>query len=278
MLGGNALVGNACKGAEAYVYINLPHNSIRASGKPLPFPSDLTVQPTILNIELAAPATLFVASGLAPAGAIAQLTTAQLQVKQETFVNSANLLTNRLDMNENSLTYPLKYFAQQEQTITLATTANSQAITLTGFKSGQIKSILFWLTKASNDATNGSHQYLPMSDVVITYNGLQLYRADGSSNQLWSLCGDTKSAIVNTYVQSGGAWTAAVSPWLEVPFAQVNIPYDKEFKLMGGRAIMNAVLNMTLKTPTAAGDYVLHYVPLYAAALSMSRGGAEYVF
>ena len=40
-LGGNALQGAACANANAYVYLKLPHNSVRASGKPLPFPSDL---------------------------------------------------------------------------------------------------------------------------------------------------------------------------------------------------------------------------------------------
>jgi len=41
-LGGNPVVGGAgVAGSEAYVYLKLPHNSCRASGKPLPFPSDL---------------------------------------------------------------------------------------------------------------------------------------------------------------------------------------------------------------------------------------------
>jgi len=40
-LGGQALASAACGGASAYVYLKLPHNSVRASGKPLPFPSDL---------------------------------------------------------------------------------------------------------------------------------------------------------------------------------------------------------------------------------------------
>ena len=40
-LGGNAYVGSACADKTAYVYIKLPHNSVRAAGKPLPFPSDL---------------------------------------------------------------------------------------------------------------------------------------------------------------------------------------------------------------------------------------------
>ena len=40
-LGGNYATGAACVGASALVYLKLPHNSCRASGKPLPFPSDL---------------------------------------------------------------------------------------------------------------------------------------------------------------------------------------------------------------------------------------------
>jgi len=42
-LGGNAVSGAACSGAVANLYLKLPHNSIRASGKPLPFPSDLNI-------------------------------------------------------------------------------------------------------------------------------------------------------------------------------------------------------------------------------------------
>jgi len=41
-LGGNAVLnGVGINGAVGYVYLKLPHNSVRAAGKPLPFPSDL---------------------------------------------------------------------------------------------------------------------------------------------------------------------------------------------------------------------------------------------
>ena len=41
-LGGQAAIGSAAmSGQVAYLYLKLPHNSCRASGKPLPFPSDL---------------------------------------------------------------------------------------------------------------------------------------------------------------------------------------------------------------------------------------------
>lgn len=278
ILGGNALIGNACSGAEAYVYINLPHNTPRSAGKSLPLPTDLFVQPCQIVIELNQPASIFVDTGSGTGSPISALAKGQFQVKQECFTNSANLLANRVDMNEMSLTYPLKYFPQQEQTFQLANSPNVQTISLTGFRSGMVKSLLLWLTKTSEVEDNGSHYYSPMSDVILTYNGLQLYRADSQANQLWSIIEDTKSAVVNTYEQSAGAWVSAVVPWVHIPMGQTNTPYDREYKLMGGRAILNAVLNLSLKTPTAAADYVLHMVPLYDAALSISRGGAEYVF
>jgi hypothetical protein len=48
-LGGQAAAGTGaasaggCSGASAFVYLKLPHNSCRAAGKPLPFPSDLKI-------------------------------------------------------------------------------------------------------------------------------------------------------------------------------------------------------------------------------------------
>lgn len=48
-IGGNAGAGagaasaGGLSGSTAYVYLKLPHNSCRAAGKPLPFPSDLNI-------------------------------------------------------------------------------------------------------------------------------------------------------------------------------------------------------------------------------------------
>ena len=61
-LGGTPVVGGAgVAGSEAFVYLNLPHNSPRADGKPLPFPSDLLVQPIVVTIEMNPTAAAFIA-------------------------------------------------------------------------------------------------------------------------------------------------------------------------------------------------------------------------
>jgi len=103
-LGGNALVGNACKNAIGSVFLKLPHNSCRADGKPLPFPSDLLVQPIIVTVQLVDPSALASAGGIWVAGASAgvqtipgPLASAQMCVRQEIMADSADLLARRVN-------------------------------------------------------------------------------------------------------------------------------------------------------------------------------------
>jgi hypothetical protein len=285
-LGGNALANAGLVAAgnpEAYLYLNLPHNSPRADGKPLPFPSDLLVQPIIITVELNTISSVFVSDGGGAATNVpTALAQAQLQVKQEMMSDSADLLARRVDMNTHAYTFPLKYFPQQEVQISLANSAAAQSVNLTGFRAGEVRNILLWLTKGTDLAQNGSHYWEQPEDIVLTYNGEIFYRADSESSQIWNLISDTKSAGVNTFAAGGGppeTWnTNVLSPWVDINFAQVNVPYDKEVKLVHGKPILNAVVNLTLTTPTAAADWVLHAVYLYNASLLCSRGGAEYVF
>jgi hypothetical protein len=114
-LGGNAVAGASCGSANAYVYLKLPHNSIRADGKPLPFPSDLLVQPIVVTVELLSFQSIFIVqtSGVITTAPLA-LQAAQLQVKQEMLTDSSDLLARRVDMNSHAYTFPLMYFCQQE--------------------------------------------------------------------------------------------------------------------------------------------------------------------
>ena len=287
-LGGLALVGTAAIGASAQVYLNLPHNSPRADGKPLPFPSDLLVQPIIITIQLNDPSTVVTAGGIWTTGVSGGVTTitgglalGQLQVRQEMMADSADLLARRVDMNTNAYTFPLKYFPQQMVQVTMANTASKQTVNLTGFRAGEVQRILMFLTKGSDLAVQGNLYWLPIADVTLTYNGEVFYRADGTCNQMWSLLNDTKTAVVTAVKGNGsGAWVAnsTGNTWVDMPFSQVNIPYDKEVKLVGGKPILNAVVNLELRTPTGDTDYVLNLVYLYNASLLCSRGGSEYIF
>jgi hypothetical protein len=286
-LGGNALVGTDASGATASVYLNLPHNSPRADGKPLPFPSDLLVQPIIVTIQLNDPNTLTTAGGIWVTGASGGTTTgltpalavANMCVRQEIMADSADLLARRVDMNSHAYTYPLKYFPQQMVSINLAATASVQTVNLTGFRAGEVQRILIFLTKGSDLATQGNLYWRPLTGIQLTYNGEVFYRADGNTNALWSLISDTKTSSFATVTGTAGAWTPAFdSTWVDMPFAQVSIPYDKEVKLVHGKPILNAVINLSLSTITSASDYTLNCVYFYNSSLLMSRGGSEYIF
>lgn len=136
-LGGNLVVGGqGVAGQEAFVYLNLPHNSPRADGKPLPLPSDLLVQPIVITVELNPISAAFIAAGSGNGTVPTSLAAAQMRVKQELMQDSADLLARRVDMNTHAYTFPLKYFPQQETQVQIpAGSTNPQApvsVNLTG--------------------------------------------------------------------------------------------------------------------------------------------------
>jgi hypothetical protein len=280
-LGGNALIGVAGVAANpnAYVYLRLPHCSPRAEGKPLPFPSDLLVQPIVITVELNTLASIMRVGGGGGAAPNA-LASALLQVKQETMSDSSDLLSRRVDMNTNAYTYPLMYFAQQEVQVPVAASV-AQSVNLTGFRAGEVKSILLWLEDTT--ATNNTYKsiWAPIRNAKLTYNGEIFADFRQENGSLWNLITDTKvpqierSAITSAAPPVGDVET---SYWLEIPFSQVNLPYDKEAKLVHGKPILNAVVNLTFDAPDATGGWLLHAQYIYNASLLCSRGSAEYIF
>ena len=288
-LGGNAGVGAALGNAQASVYLKLPHNSVRADGKPLPFPSDLLVQPIVITVELFSPTQIITNQGAAAPFTVGPtaLASAQLQVKQEMLTDSSDQLARRVDMNSHAYTFPLQYFAQQETTTSVTSDANNSvnSINLTGFRAGEVKHIVLWLTTAAT-STAGSGNYQPLSwqamtDIQLTYNGEIFNRFDAGGFQLWNATEDSKTPVVNGLVQQtfgAVASTTVVAYYVRLDLAQVNIAYDRETKLVHGKPILNAVVNLSFRAPAANTAYVLHAMYLYNASLLCSRGSAEYIF
>ena len=289
-LGGQAAVGAACSGATAFVYLKLPHNSCRAAGKPLPFPSDLLVQPIVVTVELFSLASVIVnqAAQTALATAPTALASASLQAKQEMLTDSSDQLARRVDMNSHAYTFPLPYFCQQETQIAIAG-AGTQSVNLTGFRAGEVKQIVLWFSPTTvgggpNAQTPGSGNYQPlywtqMTDVQLTYNGEIFNRFDSGSSALWNVVEDQKSAGVTGLVamNSGSAGSPAqiVQSYVKLDFAQVSVPGDRDSVLIHGKPILNAVVQLAFTAPAAG---VLHAMYLYNASLLCSRGSAEYIF
>ena len=251
-LGGNAAVGAACANQTAFVYLKLPHNSCRASGKPLPFPSDLLVQPIVVTVELFAVNQVLVnqaGTGIL-AGAPTALGSASLQAKQEMLTDSSDQLARRVDMNSHAMTFPLPYFCQQETQISVTSNATNDinSVNLTGFRAGEVKQIVLWLAPntAAGQAgiqTPGSGNYQPlywvaMTDVQLTYNGEIFNRFDSGSAALWNIVEAEKSSVVNNLtLQNAGAagGNQVTSPYVKCDFAQVSVPWDRESLLVHGK-------------------------------------------
>jgi hypothetical protein len=188
-------------------------------------------------------------------------------------------------MNSHGYTYPLKYFAQQEVQINCgqgSTSAGGVSVNLTGFRAGEVRNIILWLT-SSEASYDGPLVWEPLTNVELTYNGEIFYHNDSDSGLLWNLISADTTPSISTVVQnsSGAFATALSSSWTDINFAQVNMPYDKEVKLVHGKPILNAVVNLRFSTPSVLGSgesWTLHALYLYNASLLFSRGSAEYIF
>ena len=299
-LGGQFQTGNGCSGAEALLYINLPHNSPRAEGKPLPLCSDLLTQPIVLTIEMVSPDSVFAGSnGNAPSGLPTQLAAAEVQVNQEYMSDSADLLARRVDMNSSAISYPLKYFAQQEilntiQGVSGGDFSGQQNIVLTGFRSGEVRDIMMWLEVQQPGQNLGSSTqfvWYPIQNAELKYNGEVFFTASGNAAQLWNLVEDKKIPGFNTTVldpaPSPATATQTLSTWTLVKFSQVDVPRDRMYDLVSGKPILNAVINFsyylppavqTLLSASSSNRAVLHAVYFYNSSLLFSRGTTEYIF
>ena len=247
--GAQGVNGYNAAGQTAFVYLKLPHNSCRASGKPLPFSSDLLVQPIVITVELYALNAIMInqAAGNPAGAAPTALATASLQAKQEMLTDTSDTLARRVDMNSHALTFPLPYFCQQETQVAILG-AGTQQVNLTGFRAGECKQIVLWFSPttasgAGNAQTPGSGNFNPlywtsMSDITLTYNGEIFNRFEAGSFALWNMVEDQKSSTVGNYAlfTNGAAGvTQVTNTYVKCDFAQVSVPSERESVLVHGK-------------------------------------------
>ena len=189
-------------------------------------------------------------------------------------------------MNTSAATVPLMYFAQQETQVqvTVGADPNNQSVNLTGFRAGEVKAICLWLTLA-NQNSPGTGTYAPlnwpfMNSVTLTYNGEVFTRYDQGSSVLWNLSENERATSFSFALNRSGsvATDPAISYWTECPFAQVYKVTERDSKLVHGKPVLNAVVNLQFNAPLANTSYILHAMYIYNASLLCSRGSSEYIF
>jgi hypothetical protein len=297
-LGGSYSTGSAVGSSGldvpqyAAVVLTLPHNIPSGFGKSHPLPTDLLTQQVQVTVELNPVQSVFSVSSAPTGGAPAipsSLAFAQFQVQQVMFNNQGDSLARRVDMSVNAYAFPCE-FVQQIQRINLANSSASQSVVLTGFRSGEVKAVHLWLTRASDTPANPGvagainnpfNWYLPLS-VIMTYAGDIYARYEYASSPLWNLINGDKAPAFDNVGTADGTTTLNVSSvlqqWVELPFAQTNLDDDSHYILSHGKPITNGIVNLQLQTPSAQNDWVLNVSYIYNATLLFSQGTCDYVF
>jgi hypothetical protein len=289
-LGGQAVVGSALATAQrGYVWLALPHTTPTAEGKLPPLPTDLLTQQVQITIELFPVASVFSSASGATGTAPSSLSTAEFQVQQVIFEDQGNALARRVDMTSHALSYPVE-FTQQEVIVPLPSSASgsSQTISLTGFRSGEVKSIEMWLTADSDTsgAVKNPFKWYAPTDITMTYAGEVYARFDKGVGALWNLVNGRISPAVNdiSLTDAGGGalanTTASLDQWISLPFAQSYDPVTAHSMYMAGKPITNGIVQVSFTIPPGAptSTYKVHVSYVYNSVLAFSQGTCDYIF
>lgn len=305
-LGGNAIAPSGWANPNnlvAYVWLSLPWAHPSAVSKMPPLPTDCLTQQVQIQLEINNITSI--ASNNAGSTAGLALASGAFYVAQVQLSNQGDSIARRMNMTEHSLNYPLE-FTQQEFAVnlpgTLASSASvTQTVSLTGFRSGEVKEIVCWLTCDADTGTmkNYNKWYAPV-DLLVTYAGDQYARYDNGMSQLWNLINGriVPSAACSVNQTSGGTIVnqPSVTQWAVLPFAQPYEPETYHTALMAGKEITNGIVQLQFKIPFApdafsgptgggiaaggsiSGNWTIHFSYVYNSVLVFSQGTCDFAF
>jgi hypothetical protein len=288
-VGLNVTYGTAGTGDFAvnqYAYVVVPVWCMPgADGLNVPLPADTLAQQVQITCTLNPPSAFWLNNGTAAPAPPAQFDVATFQVEQLCMVDRGMAIANHVDLNTHELLMPV-VFDQQELQVQIPANSNvltsPYGATLTGFRSGQVKSIQVWLTK-NNDAANPLLWYAPAA-VTVLYAGTIYanYSVAGSSVMFNTLDGTKPPAVSYTKLvaNAGAAFTSVggiSSQYCLLPFANpTGDDYSAEV-LTHGKPILNGLVNLQIVAPTADA-YTLHVAYIYNSTLVFSKSSAEFRF
>jgi hypothetical protein len=290
-LGGNA-VFNCTYGTPGTGDFSVPQNAYvvvpvwclpGADGLNVPLPADTLAQQVQITCTLNSPSAFWLNNGTPGVAPPASLDIATFQVEQLCMVDRGMAIANHVDLNTHELLMPV-IFDQQELQVPIPAGSNVLSapvpVTLTGFRSGQVKSIQCWLTK-NTDTANPLLWYAPATATVLYAGTIYANYINGSSVIFNTLDG-TKPPQVSTtklIVNAGAAFTSvpAQSQYAMLPFANpTGDDYSAEV-LTHGKPILNGLVNLQIVAPTADA-YTLHVAYIYNSTLVFSKSSAEFRF
>lgn len=288
-----ALGGSACTTAAAftttnfaYVWLKLPWTTPSAEGKMPPLPTDLLTQQTIVTVELNPPSAYTSLNGTATSIPV-DLKSASFTAQQVQFINQGDALARRVDMTSHSLSYPVE-FVQQEVAIPIITQAATQTVSITGFRSGEVKALKVWVDSGDDRAVTANNPlrwYRPQN-LIVTYAGDQYARFDADSSALWNLVNGKMvpevAGATLSYASSAYTATADSYKWVSVPFGQsYDIGQSAHSMYVSGKEILNGIVQLSFSLGpdcSSKTNLVLHVSPVYNSVLVFGSGTADFAF
>ena len=293
-LGGNYAAGNDFVNSQtASIVLTLPHAHVSSGvGQALPFPTDALTQQCQILLELYPVSSIFSnpSGGALPAGC-SSLSSANFQVQQVMLDNQGDALARRVDLSTKAYAFPTE-FVQQEVAIELFNSTNPQAVVLSGFRAGSVKSLDIWLIDKADQVPGGSNTraYNPAAfrvptSVEMLYAGDIYAKYDNGVGQLFNLINSDKaSAFDIAFVEVGASViqppTPFLSQWLSLPFSQPMCDSDEHFTLVSGKAITNGIINLNnLVVPyVSTVGWTLKVSYIYNCTMLFSQGSVDYCF
>jgi hypothetical protein len=280
-----SLGGNECKVAadfdvDQYAYIVVPiWCGPSNDGLSVPLPADTLAQQVQVTCQLRPASQFWIASsGAATPAPPSSLDTAQFLVEQLTMTDRGMAISNHVDLMSHELLMPVG-FDQQELQVAVPAGGAVTPVTLTGFRSGQVKNLQVWLTKDGD--VNQGIWYAPKS-VTVLYAGTIYAQYNNGVSQLMNLIDGTKPSAVNhsaLTIVGGNSFTSVpvLSQYVNLPFGNpCGNDYEAEV-LTHGKPILNGLVNLQIQAPTADA-YTLHVSYNYNATLVFSRSSCEFRF
>lgn len=267
-----------------------------ADGLSVPLPADTLAQQVQITVELNPSSQIWINNGLTnanpppPAFNIGFFT-----VEQLTMVDRGMAIANHVDLNTHELLMPVT-FHQQELQVTIppgSNVAGGIPVTLTGFRSGQVKAIQVWMT--SNRTTAAGYTlaqqqsdkanqlvWIAPSSVTVLYAGTIFAQYNSGLSTFFNLIDGTKPPYVSTNQLSLSATpapapTSVSSGYVVLPFGQ---PTGDDFAaevLSHGKLVLNGLVNLQIQAPDA-NPYTLHVQYIYNSTLVFSKSSCEYRF
>lgn len=278
----------------AYLYFNTPFNTPNAgvqAAKPLP--TELLNSPLVLSVDLRPVSSIFssAVTGGSVAGAVSALESMSIQFQQIMAYDSGDLMKKDGDRSK-MYSLPCKGWYSQQIDLPLSTGAGIAGefnLNLVGFQSGQLKSIVCWLTDNADTApsTAAPFVYNPFcfaqpTDLQLTLNGNILQYYPGTSSVMWGLLNSDVPPSFDTVKYS---LTSGAAPITSAAYRSdfVVFPMGQQEEadphlLVAGRYINNAIMNLRLTVPDPTHSYTLHTVYMYNSTLAIAGGDATFLF